>query len=151
MIGEYVKLSGGMELIAKLKADERLMKNKDAKEGIEEMALLLQVSLHFIAVFLVARTQLYKSVGHYPSVGGYFWQTENEQQLNGRGPVSGQRPDGEQLMVVYTNLFLEYQPSEIFLAKSEDLRLNVQNVHLRYVYVCDDRSLCVFLKMVIND
>lgn len=42
MIGEYVKLSGGMELIAKLKADERLMKNKDAKEGIEEMALLLQ-------------------------------------------------------------------------------------------------------------
>ena len=72
MIGEYVKLSGVMELIAKLKADERLMKNKDAKEGIEEMALLLQVSLHFTAVFLVARTQLYKSVGRFRPSGVIF-------------------------------------------------------------------------------
>jgi len=42
LIGEYVKLNGGMDLIAQLKGDERLMKNKDAKEGIEEMATLLQ-------------------------------------------------------------------------------------------------------------
>jgi len=42
LIGEYVKFNGGTELIAKLKADDRLMKNKDAKEGIEEMSLLLK-------------------------------------------------------------------------------------------------------------
>ena len=43
LIGEYVKLNGGMEMVTKLKADERLAKNKDAKEAIEEMTLLLQV------------------------------------------------------------------------------------------------------------
>jgi len=42
LIGEYVKLNGGMEMVTKLKADERLAKNKDAKEAIEEMTLLLQ-------------------------------------------------------------------------------------------------------------
>ena len=33
------------------------------------------------------------------------------QQLGGQGPVGGQRPYGEQLMVVYTNLFI---PKDIF-------------------------------------
>lgn len=34
-IGNYVRLSGGMDLVEKLKKDEFLMKSKAAKEGIE--------------------------------------------------------------------------------------------------------------------
>lgn len=42
LIGEYVKLNGGMDLVEKLKADTKLYNNKDAREAIDEMTLLLQ-------------------------------------------------------------------------------------------------------------
>ncbi|EDO41764.1 predicted protein [Nematostella vectensis] len=41
-IGEYVKLSGGMNLVERLAQDGELMKNKNAKEALEDMELLLQ-------------------------------------------------------------------------------------------------------------
>jgi len=41
MIGEYVRLSGGQDLITELKKDEKLSQNKVAMEGLEEMSLLL--------------------------------------------------------------------------------------------------------------
>ena len=40
-IEEYVMLKGGRDLLEKLKADERLMGNANAKAGIEDMALLM--------------------------------------------------------------------------------------------------------------
>ncbi len=40
-IEDYVTLKGGRDLLDKLKADERLMGNANAKAGIEEMSLLL--------------------------------------------------------------------------------------------------------------
>ncbi|XP_013387295.1 histidine--tRNA ligase, cytoplasmic isoform X2 [Lingula anatina] len=42
LIGTYVKQSGGTELIDMLLQDERLSKSKDAKEGLEQMKLLLR-------------------------------------------------------------------------------------------------------------
>jgi len=39
-IGEYVKLKGGEELLEKLLADQTLLKNKTAKEGMQDMRLL---------------------------------------------------------------------------------------------------------------
>lgn len=41
-IGEYVRQSGGVELVEKLAADEKLNKIKSALEGMEDMRLLLQ-------------------------------------------------------------------------------------------------------------
>ncbi|CAF0850393.1 unnamed protein product [Brachionus calyciflorus] len=41
-IGEYAKLSGGSELIAKLKSDENLTKNKNASEALEDLDLLFK-------------------------------------------------------------------------------------------------------------
>lgn len=41
-IGEYAKLKGGEELIAKLKADENLVKNKDAAEALDDIQLLFK-------------------------------------------------------------------------------------------------------------
>lgn len=41
-IGEYVRMSGGVELVDKLAQDENLSKIKSALEGIEDMRLLLQ-------------------------------------------------------------------------------------------------------------
>ncbi|XP_055624233.1 histidine--tRNA ligase, cytoplasmic isoform X2 [Toxorhynchites rutilus septentrionalis] len=41
-IGEYVRLSGAMDLVDKLAADEKLKTIKTALEGIEDMRLLLQ-------------------------------------------------------------------------------------------------------------
>ncbi len=41
-IGEYAKLSGGFDLIAKLKADEKLIANKEASEALEDLDLLLK-------------------------------------------------------------------------------------------------------------
>ncbi len=40
-IEEFVTLKGGRDLLEKLKADERLMGNANAKAGIEDMALLM--------------------------------------------------------------------------------------------------------------
>lgn len=39
-IGEYVKHKGGPALLEKLRADETLMANASAKQGIEEMGML---------------------------------------------------------------------------------------------------------------
>ncbi|KAI5479019.1 histidyl-trna synthetase [Pseudohyphozyma bogoriensis] len=39
-IGEYVKLKGGEELVEQLKKDEKLMANKMAKEGLDDLTLL---------------------------------------------------------------------------------------------------------------
>lgn len=41
-IGEYVQHRGGMELLHKMEADERLGENKSGKTGIEDMKLLLR-------------------------------------------------------------------------------------------------------------
>lgn len=41
LIGKYVCLSGGLDLIAQLEKDERLSSNKLAVQGLEEMKLLL--------------------------------------------------------------------------------------------------------------
>ncbi len=41
-IGEYAKLNGGQELIAKLKLDEELMKNKDAAAALDDLELLFK-------------------------------------------------------------------------------------------------------------
>jgi len=41
-IGEYAKLNGGEELIAKLKLDEELMKNKDAAAALDDLELLFK-------------------------------------------------------------------------------------------------------------
>lgn len=41
-IGEYVKLSGGFELLDKLVSDPRLMAVKTAAAGLEDMKLLLR-------------------------------------------------------------------------------------------------------------
>lgn len=41
-IGEYVKLKGGEELLEQLMKDETLLKNKVAKEGMQDMKLLFQ-------------------------------------------------------------------------------------------------------------
>ncbi|XP_039439133.1 histidine--tRNA ligase, cytoplasmic isoform X1 [Culex pipiens pallens] len=46
-IGEFVRLSGGVDLVDKLAADENLKNIKSAVEGIEDMRLLLQ----YCAVF----------------------------------------------------------------------------------------------------
>lgn len=40
-IYEYVQLKGGMDLVEKLAANETLMSNKSAKQGVEDMKLLL--------------------------------------------------------------------------------------------------------------
>ena len=37
----YVQLKGGMDLVEKLAANETLMSNKSAKQGVEDMKLLL--------------------------------------------------------------------------------------------------------------
>jgi len=42
MIGEYVKLNGGMELVTKLKADEKMTSDKDCKTALDEMEMLLK-------------------------------------------------------------------------------------------------------------
>ena len=63
LIGEYVKLNGGMDLVEKLKNDERLVKNKDAKEAIDEMTLLLQVTPGSIRRFCQVLGR--KKVVHY--------------------------------------------------------------------------------------
>ncbi|KAK2169760.1 hypothetical protein LSH36_7g11026 [Paralvinella palmiformis] len=42
LIGEYVCLAGGPELIDKLQKDERICQNKTAMQGLEEMKLLLR-------------------------------------------------------------------------------------------------------------
>jgi histidyl-tRNA synthetase len=41
LIGEYVQLSGGPELVEKLQADARLKNSKAAGEGLEAMKLFL--------------------------------------------------------------------------------------------------------------
>ncbi|XP_055590584.1 histidine--tRNA ligase, cytoplasmic isoform X2 [Uranotaenia lowii] len=41
-IGEYVRMSGGVELVEKLAADEKLKNIKSAVQGIEDMRLLIQ-------------------------------------------------------------------------------------------------------------
>lgn len=41
-IGVYAKLKGGEELIEKLRADENLVKNKDANEALNEIELLFK-------------------------------------------------------------------------------------------------------------
>ena len=46
LIGEYVKMNGGAELLDKLQQDQRLSSQPDAKTGLEEMRLLL----HFCSV-----------------------------------------------------------------------------------------------------
>lgn len=48
-IGEYVKLSGGADLIAKLIQDQRLSKNPRSSEGLAQMQLLFQ----FLDIFNV--------------------------------------------------------------------------------------------------
>ena len=40
-IGDYVKLSGGTDLLMKLKADKDLTSNMDAQKGLKDMDLLL--------------------------------------------------------------------------------------------------------------
>ncbi|TIC18975.1 class II aaRS and biotin synthetase [Wallemia mellicola] len=40
-IGEYVKLSGGRDLLEKLQQDSKMQSNEKAKKGIEEMEILL--------------------------------------------------------------------------------------------------------------
>eukprot|EP00058_Branchiostoma_floridae_P002856 XP_002588344.1 hypothetical protein BRAFLDRAFT_114648 [Branchiostoma floridae] len=40
-IGEYVRLNGQLELVDQLMQDEQMMKNKMARQGLEEMKLLL--------------------------------------------------------------------------------------------------------------
>jgi len=42
-IGEYVKLKGGVELLDQLVADEALMANSNAKQGLEHMGLLFKL------------------------------------------------------------------------------------------------------------
>ncbi|XP_065183390.1 histidine--tRNA ligase-like [Sycon ciliatum] len=39
-IGEYVQLKGGDDLLARLKSDEKLSKNKSARQGLQDMELL---------------------------------------------------------------------------------------------------------------
>ena len=46
LIGEYVKMSGGAELLDRLQQDQRLLSQPDAKAGLEDMRLLL----HFCSV-----------------------------------------------------------------------------------------------------
>ena len=46
LIGEYVKMNGGAELLDQLQKDPRLSSQPDAKAGLEEMRLLL----HFCSV-----------------------------------------------------------------------------------------------------
>ena len=41
-IGEYVKYHGGMEVLEKIEADEKLGANKSGKDGIADMKLLLK-------------------------------------------------------------------------------------------------------------
>ena len=41
-IGEYAKLNGGQELIATLKQDENLMKNKSASAALDDLELLFK-------------------------------------------------------------------------------------------------------------
>ncbi|KAA8648636.1 hypothetical protein EYZ11_001578 [Aspergillus tanneri] len=41
-IGEYVKLSGGRDLLGKLKADSQICANEDVKKGLDDMDLLFQ-------------------------------------------------------------------------------------------------------------
>ena len=48
-IGEYVKLSGGMDLVERLTADEALNKNKSAKAALDDMKLLL----HYVDLFAI--------------------------------------------------------------------------------------------------
>jgi histidyl-tRNA synthetase len=66
-IGEYVKLSGGLDLVTKLTQNQDLMKNKNVKEALDDMKLLLEymelfnisdkviVGVSFELVFLVYR------------------------------------------------------------------------------------------------
>ena len=42
MIEKWFSFSGGIDLIDKLKEDEKLSKNKRAMEGLDEMRLLLR-------------------------------------------------------------------------------------------------------------
>ncbi|CAL4177608.1 unnamed protein product, partial [Meganyctiphanes norvegica] len=42
LIGEYVKLSGGEDLIEKLQADERLKDSEDVQAGLKDMCLLFE-------------------------------------------------------------------------------------------------------------
>ena len=46
VIGEYVKMNGGAELLDQLQQDQRLSSQPDAKTGLEEMRLLM----HFCSV-----------------------------------------------------------------------------------------------------
>ena len=46
-IGDYVKLSGGTDLLMKLKADKDLTSNVDAQKGLKDMELLL----HYCGIF----------------------------------------------------------------------------------------------------
>ena len=57
-IGEYVKLKGSTELLEKLISDSFLTKNKRAKEGLEDVKLLLTYLkafgiLHRVSFFLL--------------------------------------------------------------------------------------------------
>lgn len=42
VIGKYVQLSGGKELVQQLQEDTKLMSVKDAETGLNEMQLLFQ-------------------------------------------------------------------------------------------------------------
>ena len=42
VIGDYVKLSGGFDLVEQLRSDQRLMAVQSAAAGLEDMRLLLQ-------------------------------------------------------------------------------------------------------------
>ncbi|CAB3373029.1 Hypothetical predicted protein [Cloeon dipterum] len=52
LIGEYVKLSGGSELVDKLQADPRLQGSKAAAEGLEAMKLFL----HYCSIYELTGT-----------------------------------------------------------------------------------------------
>jgi len=41
-VGEYVKLKGGRELVAKLRADEKLNADSSASEGLESLTTLFE-------------------------------------------------------------------------------------------------------------
>ena len=46
LIGEYVKMNGGAELLDQLQKDQKLISQPDAKTGLEDMRLLL----HFCSI-----------------------------------------------------------------------------------------------------
>ena len=47
VIGEYVKLNGGFDLLEKLTSDARLVAVESAVAGLQDMRLLLQYCEHF--------------------------------------------------------------------------------------------------------